>query len=295
MAYYPQNAVGLNYIQYPATTPVTTGLQLVAPGSSNTKGSYAEFVASSAFECNYVHVTVRATVATAGRLYLFDIATGAGGSESVKVPNLTAEGTSTNSSVYGHGLYPIPWQIAASTRIAGRCQCSTASEVMTVTLKLIAAGDVDGIDTFVNYGANTADSGATQIDPGATADTKGAYSQLTASTSAIIQYLLLIATYGHATVGTAGWFADLATGAGGAEVVLIPDNAFYSATNAGGNPALHPRSYPYLTYIAASTRLAVRASCSVNTATVRLFDANIIAGTAPAESSGGGGSYASFG
>jgi hypothetical protein len=39
----------------------------------------------------------------------------------------------------------------------------------------------------------------------------------------------------------------------------------------------------FLTYIAASTRIAIRASCSSNTATSRLFNAGVVGGTGPAE------------
>lgn len=291
MAHYPQSATGLAYIGYPVG-PDSRALTLVANASANTKGNYAEFVASSPFACNYVHVVVQFSEdGTANRTWLFDIATGAGGAETVRLPDMmVSQGGGFNSS--GHWS-SIPLAIAASTRIAGRVQSNPGGIDLGVGLMLIAAGDTPGVSAnYVNYGSNTGDSGGVSIDPGGTVDTKGAYSQLTASTSAVIQALIMCFGVGsNSAPQTAIWSLDFATGAGGAEVVLIPDLKINGISVTASNGNVRTNGMYMLTYIAASTRLAARASCNINDATDRLLEMAILGATAPTEAAGGGGSF----
>lgn len=289
MAYYPQNATGLNYITYPAG-PVPGSATVVTAGSANTKGSYAQITASSGFTCNLVSLQVYGGITTSGLQYLIDLATGAGGAEVVKIPDVLSATQGITSSVQKGGLRQFPLAIASGTRIAARCACSTGSANMRLGVSLVAAGGVAGISTFVAYGVNTADSGGTAIDPGGVADTKGSYVQITASTSDVIQWLAFQNTLGGNTAPqTNSWYQDLATGAGGAEVVLIPDIPAFVES---GNAANLPKMQPFLTYIAASTRIAVRASSNLTDATDRLIDVALITGTAPAETAGAGGAWA---
>jgi hypothetical protein len=286
MAYYPQSTSGLNAITYPAG-PATAGFTVTADSTDNSKGAYTEIVASAPFTANAITVAVQVTVGTAGRLFLLDIATGAAAAETVVVPNLILEGTSSSSSAYGCGWIRIPLRIVAGQRVSVRCQCSASSTTIgQVSMTLIAAGGVDGITSFVNYGADTSDSGGTQLDPGGSANTKGSWVQLTASSSAITQWLSLLTTYGHTTVSTCSWAVDIGTGAAASEVVLVPDLRVTSATNSGSQPTLQPKSQELLTYIAAGTRIAARCSCSISTSTARLLDVALLAGTAPSESAG---------
>lgn len=289
MPYYPQSASGLNYITYPVG-PTTTGLTLTADASANTKGAFTEVIASAPFDANAIIVELVLTNANAGRLFLIDVALGGAGSEVVVVPDLICEGVSTVSGVYGQGSYQIPLRVPAGSRISLRCQSSTgASTIGQIATTLIAAGGVDGITSFVNYGANAGDSGGTAIDPGGTAHTKSGWVELTPSSSAVTQWMGLMVTYGHATVATCSWAVDIGTGPAASEVVLLPDVRIGSATSSGAQPSIQARMTHALTYIPAGTRIAARASCSINTATARVIDVALLAGTAPAEPSGGGG------
>jgi hypothetical protein len=268
--YYPQSAVGLNYVGYPVG-PSVTPATITSAGSVNVKGLYTEIVASTGFTCNRVFFRIVNTTSTAGRLYLFDMATGAGGAETVILPNMSAE-TAAGASFTAVGGEHFPIGIASGTRIAVRCQASGAiSQTGRVGITLEAAGDVVGItNPWVNYGVDTSTSNLTSIDPGGSANTKGSYTQLTASTSAIIQALTLqVGHLGNTAPTAAFWLVDIATGAAASEVVLIPDS---SASNPGPiNGEIDQRWRMFLTYIAASTRIAARASCSITDATDRLI------------------------
>lgn len=281
MSYYPSSATGLNYITYPVGPTTGSAPVVTANASANTKGNYTQITASSGFTCNGVWVELYGGTSQDA---LLDLATGAAASEVVVIPNIMCSKDGATGDTFQKGTRFFPLAIAASTRIAARIQARTGSQSIRCGISLIAAGDVAGITPFVTYGAATADSGGTSVDPGATPDTKGAYSQITASTSALIQWLSFLVTTGGNTGTTAGsWYFDVATGAGGAEVVLIPDLPFGIGV-AGG--ALQPKAMWFLSYIAASTRIAVRASSDNTDATDRLIDVSIIAGTAPSEASG---------
>lgn len=288
MAWYPQNATGLNYISYPAG-PTPVGLGLTASASANTKGSYAQLVASTTFTCNSVQVVVANTITTGTRYYLFDVATGAGGSETVVIPNIPVEGAGTaTSALYASGIWPVPLAIASGTRVALRCQGSTGSVTMNVSMTLIAAGGVAGVSSVTNYGSDTSTSLAVSVDPGASANTKGSYSQITASTSSVTQWLQTMFALDHTSPANTFWLVDIATGAAASEVVLMPD---LLVANAGTQAAVQPKSYDMLTYIANATRIAVRCSCTSNTATTRLLSVAMLATAAPSEPSGGGGAF----
>jgi len=293
MAYYPQSAAGLGAITYPVGP--TANVTYPTSGSANTKGSYTQLAASASITSNAAIIEFTFIDTASARQYIMDIATGAGGAEVVKIPDLMGDaamgGGGNSGDAMGH--YQLPWKVASGTRIAARFACTSASCILGVGLTLIAAGGVDGITSFTTYGTDTSDSGGTSVDPGGTADTKGSYSEVSASTSAVAQLLMLMFSL-KANSGPTNttWAVDIATGAGGAEVVLIPDVRMSTASLANSTALALPRSATMLTYIAASTRLAVRASSIINDATDRLFDISIMAGTAPAETSASGGAWA---
>jgi hypothetical protein len=291
VAFYPVNATGLNYVAYPPG-PTATGTDTTSSGSANTKGAYVQLSASSSFASNWAHVVFHgATTGVAALRHLVDIATGAGGAEVDVLPNLATDmASAAGSSVQLGGLYGLPLAIAISTRIAARNQSSGTSRSVVVSVEVRAAGSMPGITTFTNHGSDTSTSGGLSLDPGGTANTKGSYTQLTASLAAVAQFLLMMATHNASSTSGASstWAMDIATGAGGSEVVLVSDMRFIwpFSTNAY---IMTPRSQGVGTYIAASTRVALRVSCSTNTATLRLVHVAALYGTASAESGGGAG------
>ena len=111
------------------------GTSVAASGSTNTKGSYSQVVASTTMDYIGFLFTLydsnnTGQVGNAGR-YLFDIAIGAGGSEVPIVPNLPVVDNTGNTGI--HSLFfPIP--IPSGTRIAVRCQCATASKTFSTVL-----------------------------------------------------------------------------------------------------------------------------------------------------------------
>lgn len=286
MAFYPTSTSGLANTGLPAGPgvggPTTTG-----NASANTKGSYTQIVASTTFTSNSAVVSAMfGTNAIDGLAQLMDLATGAGGAETVVIPNLATDmaRTGTGTAWACNFAAVLPWAVASGTRIAARVQGNSGSRTISPNVQLVAAGSYTGISTFVDYGTNTADSGATQVDPGGTSNTKGAYSELTASSSAVTQSLLVMVTWQGKTTAPAtfaNWAIDIATGSGGAEVVLMSDLRAAEIPCVSDTAAFNGRMQDFLTYIPAATRIAARASCNTNDAANRLIDVGLIAGTAP--------------
>lgn len=295
MSCYPSDASAINYITYPVG-PTPSGATVTAAGSTNTKGSYTELVSATGFDSTMIEITVQVMTASAtAPLYLLDIATGGAGSETVVIPNLLVEKESASASSGVNGArYVLPLAVANGTRVAARCQSTTAGAVMQVVITLWTAGGCPGITSFTNAGANTSTSGGVQIDPGGSANTKGAYAQLTASTTSVAQWVLIMYTLGgNSAPSTARWYIDFATGAAASETVLIPDSPLSLGFGSGVWFA-SPRSRGFVTYVPASTRLAMRASCNITDATDRLIQAAVLYAPAPSEPSGSGGGAWAF-
>lgn len=287
MAYYPTSAA--SYQSAPTgsgSAQNVQGVLVTASGSSNTKGSWVELISAASFDANYVGIWIPA-LSTGGVSYALDVGTGASGSETVLVPNVSFSGDGTSSCGVDFGVFPCA--IASGTRVSGRLQCSTGGDSASVSITLIDAATVPGISTWNTYGVDTSTSLATQIDPGGTIGNKGSWVELTSSTSALTQFVVIMISMANNAPSNARWSIDIGTGGSGSETVLIPDLRMIATASA---TLLNPNSYQMLTYIPMGTRLSARCSCTITDATDRKIRVAILAGTAPSEPSGGGGAWA---
>ena len=254
-----------------AVTASSTGTSLTASGTANTKGSYVELVASTAFNAHGIFVQLN-NAAETFRDYLIDVAVGAAGSEVVIAENLFSGSGDGVPSADGCG-YLLPVSIPAGTRLAARCQAAAASNIIRILVVLLGEGFITppGLGRVTTYGANTADSGGVQIDPGGTAHTKGAYSEIIASaTNPIRQLTIIIGGQNNNLRTAATWLVDVAIGAAGSETVLIANLMLNCSASVD---IVQPQTFPPLgVNVPAGTRLAARAQCSIIDATDRLID-----------------------
>lgn len=196
------------------------GIQITA-GSANTKGSWVEVIAATNFDAAGFFFQI-VTNGSAAR-YLFDVGVGANGVEQVVLSNFNL---AWGDVTYGGGSAFFAVRIPKGTRVAIRSQSSTSSAVANVGLVMVSTGfGADpGFGRITTYGADTSDSGGTQVDPGASANTKGAYSVLSASTTAPIKSLIVAMNHQAAAITTSMvWLVDIAIGASTAEQVVIGD------------------------------------------------------------------------
>ena len=249
-------------VKVPSGSPYTS---CTADAAANTKGAWAEMVASTSNAVKGFWVVCLSGIAS--HRMSIDIGTGAAASEVVLIADIH---WSNGNEARGNGpcgYFPV--SIPAGTRIAARVASSTGSNTAAIALHLVEG---TGGGTCVTYGVTT--NQGVQVDPGATANTKGAYSEITASTSADIAYLAIII---HMDINTApagaSFGCSLATGGAGSEVDVVEE--FTWSSNAGADhwtPACH--TFPIT--IPSGTRLAVAARSTTNDATDRLFRVSII-------------------
>lgn len=257
-----------------ANTATSRGAALPA-GGANVKGAWVELTPASPIQADGLLVVISGGLGVGDSLS--DIALGAAGAETIIAPNLFASQVRYVGGLdIGSGsFYYLPIAIPAGTRIAARQQNrSNVAIYMTVTLVRQSGLASQGLGTVSAYGAVTANSGGTSIDPGAVANTKGAWTELTAATAADIHALALALGGQHNAARTgAGWLLDVGIGAAGAEVVLLPDLSFSSSNVFNNIGGLWPSLFgPIPCYIPAGTRIAARAQCSTTDATDRIFD-----------------------
>lgn len=263
----PYGAIsGYSKIVDDGVTATSKGTQVGAGGTANTKGTYVTLIASTAYATK--GIMIQPGVASAGFDYLIDIAIGAAASEVIIIPDLmTGSGT---GSISRQAPYFFPIAIPAGVRISARSACTLASA--NVRLKVHLVGDLPGgMEPFgkvMRYGIVAATSQGTTIDPGGTANTKGAWVALTASTTYATKALFwdqsnLVQT----TRTSADWLLDIGVGGAGAEVVIIPNMHIECSTTDDFN--VHSPSPLFAVSIPAGTRIAARCMSTLITATVR--------------------------
>lgn len=240
----------------------TTLKDLATTGSTNTKAAWTEISASTAYAMQGFWVQLYAASGAASNA-LIDIGIGAAGSEIVVVPNLMWKRSASSSSAPLTAYMPI--SIPAGTRVAARSQGSNATTTVSLGMicKVATSQSANGYAKGVNHGAVTADSTGTTLTAG-TANTKGSYVELVASTAERCNGLL-VCVMPNAT-GTVH-SVDIAVGAAASEVIVIPD--FFSrcvgnTTEEGGNYAFIDISIP------AGTRISARTQSSTASATCEL-------------------------
>lgn len=248
----------------------TRGTAVVSAGSANVKGSWTQLVASTAAVTNCL--VIYAYGASSAQRYLLDIGIGGAGSETVLIPNLHAGG---NALAFPN-IWRIPINVPAGTRISARIQAGPSTSRTLYVMAILDSGSKSlyPVPTqCATYGANTADSGLTSIDPGASAATEGAWTEITASTGFDATWMCV--TVGNDITnltGTASWFIDIGTGAAASEVAII--NELWMQSTSVTDLAT-PGTFWFPVSIPSGTRLSARCRCSVNTATERLLDIGI--------------------
>ncbi|MDZ5457003.1 hypothetical protein [Azohydromonas lata] len=232
---------------------------MIAPGSLNTKGAWTQIVASTAFDAAALLLTL--SVGTTNGSVLVDIGIGAAGTETVLLGNLQARRISSGNNVV---QLLLPLQIPAGSRIALRYQQTAANVVLGACASVVAAtwNSPATAGRTATHGAVPASSSGTVVDPGASANTKGAWVELTPATDSDASWLLLsVMPTGTAINANTAFYVDVAVGASGAEQIIVPDVPVYVAATVESSMArvLLPISIP------AGSRLAVRMQCSATT------------------------------
>lgn len=238
----------------------TSGLTVVtSDAAGNTKGTWTELIASTAYDTAFVV----AYLMGGNQNFLVDIGIGASGSEVVLIPNLHqtlgAPGLTTQNFCFS---YSCPVAIPKGTRIAARCQDGTGARTIQVSLLLVAASPYlrgyQRVEMLNNSGSTVGG-----VDPGATANTKGSYSQLTASSSFTYKAIIpMVFAQSAAPAADATGLVDIAIGAAASEVVVLANIPYSVEASAANRLATALPLVPIM--IPSGSRIAARAQCSTN-------------------------------
>lgn len=254
---------------------VGTVIQVPSAAAGGTKGAWTAIITSLDFDCDYLMVSMGWGSGT--RTYLADIGVGGAGSEVAIVTDIPCE---SSNSVCPQGISQVivPAKIKAGSRISARVNISGATtKQISMWIVPIAGGYIGqyNYQQCTTYGT-TSTPALTNIDPGGTINTKSAWVQLVAATTADIKGLIMFfMKTGTPPATSPDWKVDFGIGAAASEQILIPDYYVSCSTQASQVP--HPSNTPIIPMeIPEGTRLAMRAACSMNTSGTRTLDVAVM-------------------
>jgi len=245
---------------------------LFTSGAVDTKGAYEQLIASSSALAIGIYLII--DYGTANSM-LVDIATGGAGAETDVIANILLGG-GNDGNTRAPNTYSFPINIAASSRVAIRSQSSGATQAARAKGWLLgqSTNKWQDMTRATTYGANTADSGGVAVNTGAVANTKGVYSEITASTTNVIDWVVVQFSCGDNTVpADATFMVDIATGAAASESVVIPNIWVRTGAISHAKPI---SVGPLPVSISSGTRLAARAQSNITDATDRIIDVSVI-------------------
>lgn len=234
-------------------TSSSLGITVTADLSANSKGSWVPFITSLAADAGMMIFNPQK--ASNSETFSVDIGVGGTGSEVVVFGDIPY--FSSPSSV--NGLYlPIPCSFPSGSQVSMRCSCG-AFGGFTFSANLVFLSGSFGFGTIA--GCELIGT-ASPVESG-TANVKGSYSQIVATTTRNYKGILLAVAPGTSSENQIVY--DLAIGGSGSEIVILPN--FATQTNNFSNWNATPQNTGYLPIqIAAGSRLAARVQCDQTTA-----------------------------
>ncbi len=242
------------------TESSTKGTNVVAGSSANTMGSWTQLVSSLSSDACWCDVQIGDSSASSANSFAVDIGVGAAASEQV-IAQLYSCGTTNFSTTPTHLMFPLC--VPAGTRVSARAQSATGSNTCDVAIRFFDGGFThqEGAAGVDRIGFVSASSVGTTVAPSATANTKGSFTQLIASTA--VDYIGLLwetDTLNTAPTASSTYFMDLAIGGSGSEQVIVP--VWCVITINGDKQTIPYGSAFYPILIPAGTRLSARLQCS---------------------------------
>jgi hypothetical protein len=187
------------------TTSAEFGATITASGSTHTKGSWSQLIATTTYTSYGIVIGLAnvGTVATTNSRMLVDIGIGANPNEIVLIPDLIAGQAGSSASASSNPVYYyFPIIIPAGVRLSARNQALIASDTVSVTAHLLQ-GAVPGKwygSRVTAYGITSASSTGTSHSPGNSS--YATTTQLTASTTNPIKAMQVGADLYDQTAGS---------------------------------------------------------------------------------------------
>lgn len=257
-------------VQDVVTSTASDGVVCTSNASANTKGTWVTDTAyKPTFSWNLLKINVYNRSASD---HVFDIGVDDGsGNVYVICPDLRCPGLRT--ARLATVQYLLPLHVPQGRQLAFRCADATGGLALALTIGGFSNG-IYGAQGFSRMVAlyTPSSSRGVAVDPGATAHTKGAWAQLTSSSSdRVVGFLFAV---GHnndiARAANGRGVIDIGIGAAASERVLF-SNCLIATETTGDSwfPILHG---PFPCDVPASTRFAARFQNEINTAGDRTCD-----------------------
>lgn len=251
-------------VDTPRTGSGLTLATITANATVNTKGDYADVIASTGGQVSLCRLRFGSSFTAAeDSSMLLDVAYGAAASETVILANLQVGwGNTIGAGVAPREVwFPTPL-LPASTRIAARVQAATKVGGTVDRTVLVSADTFNGTTpgTINTIGATTATSQGTAVVAGLS-DVEGSWTEITASTTATYRALLYaVGCAGDATTQLSNYLLDIGTGASSSETAIL-SNIYVSTSTS--ELVLNPTSItPIPVNIPTGTRLSARLQSS---------------------------------
>lgn len=243
--------VGLDYT-------ISGGAQFGNPNSNNTWQPWNQLTASSPIDCDEL-------IFYGGASYymnygLYELGVGPAGSEVVIGGPFIACQLANSTNNIPALIVKLQQKIPAGTRIAWRVQMNNNNQYGGASLMLINRGNSKGehIGIIDSLGSVLTNSSGTAVNPGTTANAKGAWVQLIASTVHDYKALILGLSFSGGSSGTDSYLFDIGVGAAGSEQIVVPD--FWAGCD--NTAFVHNASPEFPVNVPAGSRIAVRCQCT---------------------------------
>lgn len=191
-------------------------------------------------------------------------------------------GAGAGTNAHPAGITFIPGKIPAGSRLVARVQCGTGSQGFRIAPTIAGGGFYRLISQLLGEGSVThvgtvlASSKGTTIDPGGSANAKGAWTEL-GRVEKRIRAMIVCVQQENAAPSTAYFRLDLAKNTG--REIIIPDLAITTAigtSNSGEGMQGDGLTQLLFADVEAGETLAARLQCSITDATDRLLSVNVV-------------------
>lgn len=243
-------------------TGSSIGTSITAP-TNGTKSAYTQLIASTSFDAMLVVLNLTGSTFGNPADVFVDLAIGAAGSEQIIASDLMVGGSGT-------ARYVLPLRIPAGTRVAARVSSSqTASNAACSVNLQLGAGGMMGMAPFNRCDALGISSNAgTTVTAGGSANTKGSWAQIIASTARMYRALILA---GRGPNGAAAnLLGDVGVGAAAAEQVVVPDVPFNQTSSGGTDSSWGCASALFPCVVPSGSRVAGRVQAQAASQACRL-------------------------
>jgi hypothetical protein len=251
-------------------TATSLGTTITASATQNSKGSWTS-IGQTTFEWNSFIISV-CNIAASNKV--FDIGISDDNTNWwIIAPDLKVPGLKYADFIEE---FTMPLRVPAGKYIGARCAASTASHTLDIGLvgSHSSMMGMPGYSRAVSlYTVGT--SRGVAIDPGATTNTKGPWTELIASTPTNVDSIIVMQGQ-NADVNrtaTARMLMDIGIGASGQEFAIVPNLFSYWTTTSDG-PTMNWG--PITVSIPAGSRISARAQCTDNTSGDRTVDVGVI-------------------